>query len=84
MESESILLHVVPGALIVPLVWVCRLPFFPERLLPNVLMQLPDVVTASFLCALLLPLEIYLFDTMNEKLGIDLYTDAKIRLHDKP
>lgn len=83
VESESILLHAVPGALIVPLIWLCRLPFFPDRLLLNVLTQLPDVVTASVVCALLLPLEIYLFDTMNEKLGIDLYTDAKIRLHNE-
>ena len=83
VESESIFLHVIPGALIPPLVWLCILPFFPGALLSNLFAQLPDIVIASFLCGLLLPLEIFLFDTMNEKLGIDLYTNVKIRLHNQ-
>ena len=73
----------IPGALIPPLVWLCRLFFLPASLF-SILMQLPDLVIASFFCAILLPLEIYLFDTMNEKLGLELYTDAKIRLHNEP
>ena len=84
VESESIFLHVIPGALIPLAVWLCRLPFYPASLLSNITSQLPDVVIASFLCAILLPLEIYLFDTMNEKLGLNLYTDAKIRLNNEP
>ncbi len=83
VESESIFLHVVPGALIPLLAWFCTLLFFPDSLFPNLFAQLPGVVIASFFCALLLPLEIFLFDTMNEKLGIDLYTNAKIRLHNQ-
>lgn len=84
VESESIFLHALPGALIPFLVWSCRLIFHPASLFRNLSGQLPDAVLASFLCAVLLPLEIYLFDTMNEKLGLNLYTDAKIRLHNKP
>ena len=80
VESESISLHLIPGALIAPAVWLSILPFFPGSLFTNVFSQLPGVVTAAFCCAILLPLEIFIFDTMNEKLGIDLYTNVKMRL----
>ena len=83
VESESILLHAVPGALIPPILWVCMLFFFTDSFFANLIQQMPGVVIASFFCAILLPLEIFLFDTMNEKLGIDLYTNAKIRLHNQ-
>ena len=80
IESESIFLHIVPGGLIPLIAWLFALPFYPGSLFSNLFYQLPGVIIAAFVCAFLLPVEIFLFDTLNEKLGFDLYTNAKIRI----
>ncbi|OQA88904.1 MAG: hypothetical protein BWY31_00089 [Lentisphaerae bacterium ADurb.Bin242] len=80
VESESILLHSVPGAAIPFLVWLISLVFLSEHRFSAFADQLPGVILASFLASILLPVMIYALDTLNEKLGLDLYTDAKIKL----
>lgn len=80
VESESILLHSIPGAAIPLIVWLLSLVFLAEYRFSSFAEQFPGVILASFLASILLPVMIFLLDTLNEKLGLDLYTDAKIKL----
>lgn len=80
VESESILLHSVPGAAIPFMVWLISLIFLSENFFSAFADQFPVVILASFLSTVLLPVMIYGLDTLNEKLGLELYTDAKINL----
>ena len=80
VESESILLHSVPGAAIPFIVWLFSLIFLSENLFSSFTDQFPGMILASFLASVLLPAIIYGLDTLNERLGLELYTDAKINL----
>ncbi|MBO7147274.1 MAG: hypothetical protein J6W81_05955 [Lentisphaeria bacterium] len=80
VESESLFLHSLPGAAVPGIIWIFSLLFFSESPGMVFLDHFPSFLPACFFSALFLPLEIYFFDTLNERLSLPLYTNAKLDL----
>lgn len=78
-EADSILMNFLPGLLIPPVVWLFSLLFFSQHFFPAVIEQIPAVFPVSALSALVLPMMIFLLDSLNGKLQLPLFTDAKLK-----
>ena len=78
-EADSILMNFLPGLLIPPAVWLFSLLFFSQHFFSVVIEQFPSIFPVSVLSALCLPLMIFLLDSLNGKLQLPLFTDAKLK-----
>ena len=80
VESDSILMNFLPGLLIPLWVWVLSLFFFSGHFSYVLIEQFPAIFPAAAGSALWLPTMIFLLDTLNSKLSLPLFTDAKLKL----
>ena len=78
-EADSILMNFLPGLLIPPAVWLFSLLFFSQHFFSMVIEQFPSVFPMSMLSGLCLPAMIFLLDSLNGKLQLPLFTDAKLK-----
>ncbi|MBO4632189.1 MAG: hypothetical protein J5858_09725 [Lentisphaeria bacterium] len=82
-ESDSILMNFLPGLLIPPLVWILSLFFFSGHFFSVLTEQFPAVFPAAACSALWLPIMIFILDTLNARLSLPLFTDAKLKMKTK-
>ena len=78
-EADSILMNFLPGLMIPPVVWVFSLLFFSEHFFIVLVEQFPSIFAVSVLSAFGLPVMIFLLDSLNGKLLLPLFTDAKLK-----
>ncbi len=76
VESDSIPMLALPGALIPVLAYV-PLTFWNGGIV-FLFRHLPDLFLSSFCTAFLLPLEILMLDLLNQRLELKLYLNAKL------
>lgn len=79
VESDSIMLNFLPGLAIPFITFAGDLIFSPGRFFSVLCELLPGVLPAAAGGAVTLPVMIYLMDTLNPKLSMPLYIDAKLR-----
>jgi len=79
VESDSILMNFLPGLLIPPLVWLFSLIFFARHFFVVLVDQFPVIFPVSALSAICLPGMIFLLDSLNEKLSLPLFVNAKLK-----
>lgn len=76
--SDSLALHVFPGALIPLIIYVPLSLFYGGAY--GLLSNLPEIFLSSLACALMLPFMIIFFDTLNEKLDLKLYSNIQLEV----
>ena len=79
VESDSIMLNFLPGLAIPLLSFTGSMIFFSDHFFAALSELFGGVLPSAAAGGVVLPLMIYLLDTLNPKLGLDLYTDAKLR-----
>ena len=79
-ESDSILMNFLPGLLIPLPVWGLSLFFFSGHFFSVLTEQLPAVIPAAVCGAFWLPMMIFMLDTLNTRLSLPLFSDAKLKL----
>lgn len=79
-EADSILMNFLPGLLIPFPVWLLSGIFFSQHFFTGMAEQFPTLFPVSAFSAIWLPIMIFLLDTLNTKLSLPLYTDAKTNL----
>ena len=79
VESDSIMLNFLPGLLIPLITFAGNVIFFSDHFFAALTGLYPGVLPAGAAGAIILPLMIYLLDTLNVKLSMPLYTDARFR-----
>lgn len=79
IEADSILINFLPGAVIPVLVWLLSVFFFAQHIPAVLTEQFPILFPAAAAGSVLLPLLIFLLDTLNMKLNLPLFTDAKLK-----
>ena len=84
VESDSVLVNFLPGLLIPLLVWLYSLIFFTQHFWTVLVKQLPVIFPVSVLCAVCLPGMILLLDSLNEKLSLPLFADARQKRKSRP
>lgn len=80
VESESVSLHIVPGAVLPLIAWLPASFFVSGASFTHVLSPILDLIIACIISAFILPVEILILDALNKRLEIELYSNAKIRL----
>ena len=79
VESDSIVLHFIPGAFIPLFMWSGNIIFHWSHFY-----ELPGrlaLLLGSTVCGMIyLPLLILILDTLNESMGLELYSNAKLDL----
>jgi len=80
VESESVSLHIVPGALLPLIAWLPAAFFVSGTSFDQILSHASDLVIACILSAFILPVGIVVLDALNKRLEIELYSNAKIRI----
>ena len=79
-EADSILMNFLPGLSIPPLVWLLSIFFFSNHFFAVLTEQFPVVFPSAVCGALWLPVMIFLLDSLNSKLSLPLFIDAKLNL----
>lgn len=83
VKSDSILLHVLPGGGLVLFAWCwCLFEYGAGFWKWGEIFPIALLVLNLFLGMIFLPLLILALDTLNEKLGLPLYSNAKMHLQE--
>lgn len=77
VESDSLMLHMVPGIILPFLVYPLSFCFAGWTMF---LQLLPALILSSLVTTILLPLVILITDTISEHLYLPLYADVKIKM----
>lgn len=84
VRSDSILLHILPGGGIVLFAWIWSLLEYGSGFWKwGAVYPIALLVLDLFLGMIFLPLLILVLDTLNESLGLPLYSNAKLHLRER-
>lgn len=79
-EADSVFMNFLPGLMIPFITWGSDVIFHSDHFTEALLETFPGVFPASVISAVILPCMICLLDALNEKTGLPLYTDARLKM----